>query len=277
MPPHPRPQLVAEAAARLAGRVVHTPLLEASTLNRLVGDRLKLKHLRVFVKAENLQHTGAFKFRGATNKLLQLDAAQRDRGVVAFSSGNFAQALALASHNIGVRCTIVSPHDAPPLKLARTRAYGATVVTTTPAAGENREVCAAARAEQIARDTGATLLHPFDDWDVIYGQGSLALEIYEQAGCALDALVVPCGGGGMLAGCSLATKLVSPMTRVFAVEPEGYNDHCLSFSSVDKARTPLPGPAEGAAAQPKTICDALQANAPGRLTWEVNQNMYSTC
>lgn len=272
---HPDPRLVAAAAVRLVGHVVRTPLLEAVTLNQLVSEELKIKNLRVLVKAESLQHTGAFKFRGATNKLLQMSAGQRERGVVAFSSGNFAQALALASRNLGVKCTIVSPHDAPPLKLARTRGYGATVVTTTPAAGQNREVCASAKAEQIAVDTGATLLHPFDDWDVIYGQGTLAMEIYDQIDCPLNALVVPCGGGGMLAGCALATKLTSPNTRIFAVEPEGYNDHYLSFHSADRIRRPLPGPEEGVTSQPMTICDALQANAPGRLTWSVNREALS--
>ncbi|CAM9331661.1 unnamed protein product, partial [Ectocarpus fasciculatus] len=264
------PAAVTAAAARIAPFVARTPLLEAATLNELVSRALGLRALRVFVKAENLQHTGAFKFRGATNKLLLLSPEQKDRGVVAFSSGNFAQALALASHNLGVRCTIVSPHDAPQLKLQRTRSYGATVVTTIPAPGENREVCAAARARAIADETGATLLHPFDDWDVIHGQGSIALEIFEQAGCRLNSLVVPCGGGGMLAGCSLATSLVSPQTRLFAVEPEAYNDHCLSFNSSDRCRMSLPS-----GSQLKSICDALQANAPGELTWSVNKTSLS--
>ena len=269
---HPRASLVAEAATRLCGRVVRTPLLEADTLNRLVSDTLKIPRLRVFVKAENLQHTGAFKYRGATNKLLQLSEAAKKKGVVAFSSGNFAQALALASREVGVNCTIVSPHDAPPLKLARTKRYGARVVTTVPENGQNREVCAAAMAERIAADTGATLLHPFDDWDVIYGQGTLGLEVFEQANCEINSLVIPTGGGGMLAGCVLAAELRSPRTRVYAVEPEWYNDHCNSFRSPNRERMTVGGHQNGLEEQPKTVCDALQANSPGKLTWSVNKN-----
>ena len=124
---HPNPELVRAAAAALRGRVVRTPLLEAPLLNDLVSRTLNLKNLRVFVKAECLQHTGAFKFRGSTNRLLALSAEEQARGVVAFSSGNFAQALALAAAQLGVPCTVVAPHDAPPLKLERTRAYGAEV------------------------------------------------------------------------------------------------------------------------------------------------------
>eukprot|EP00966_Prymnesium_polylepis_P333719 7389146-Prymnesium_polylepis.1 len=264
-PSNPSPSLVLAAARRLAGRVVRTPLLEAPLLNRLVGERRGVGGVRVLVKAEALQHTGAFKFRGALNRLLadDMDEAARARGVVAFSSGNFAQALALASSITETKCTIVSPHDAPALKVQRTKAYGAEVLLSTPAAGENREVAAAAMAARFADEHGAKLLHPFDDWPVIYGQGSLAVELFEQAADSRVAtLVVPCGGGGMLAGCSLAAEALSPSTRLFAVEPEGYDDHCRSLRSGQ--RTPLEGPPA------TTICDALQASAPGRLTWEVN-------
>ena len=154
------PKSIAAAAERLLPHVLRTPLLEAATLNALASEALGLRDLRVLVKAESLQHTGAFKFRGATNKLLQMTTGQREKGVVAFSSGNFAQALALASRNLGVKCTIVSPHDAPPLKLSRTEQYGAIVVKTTPANGENREVCAAARAVQISEQTGRRCCTP---------------------------------------------------------------------------------------------------------------------
>ena len=296
------------AFERLRGKVVRTPLLEASSLNDLLFERRGVR-ARVLVKAESLQHTGAFKFRGALHRLLRLDARTRSRGVVAFSSGNFAQALALASQITGTKCTIVSPHDAPPLKLERTRRYGADVLLSHPDPGENREVAAAAMAERFSRDHNAALLHPFDDYEVIYGQGSLALELFDQHQKAsfapkypadgfevdlheddplaanddeveaeeaeeaggrgeeegvpppITTLVVPCGGGGMLAGCTLAAELASPQTRVVAIEPEGYDDHVQSFRAEGKTRTPLSG------APTETICDALQASAPGKITW----------
>ena len=173
------------------------------------------------------------------------------------------QALALASRQTGTKCTIVSPHDAPSLKLQRTQMYGADVILSTPAEGENREIAAAAMAVKFSEDNGAKLLHPFDDWPVIYGQGTLALEIFEQAkDASVGSLVVPCGGGGMLAGCCLAAELESPLTQVYAVEPEGYDDHCQSFASGQRcALTGIPA---------STCCDALQASAPGVLTWQVN-------
>jgi threonine dehydratase len=155
------------------------------------------------------------------------------------------------------------------LKLQRTRNYGADVLLSTPEEGQNRETAAAAMAIQFSTDHGATLLHPFDDWDVIYGQGSLALEIFEQTNCPLDALVVPCGGGGMMAGVSLAKQSVSPHTDLYAVEPVGYDDHFQSFNHPQKARTPLQS---GVGSQPASVCDALQASAPGVFTWHVNKD-----
>ena len=265
---------VRAAAIALRNRVVRTPLLQADLLNELVSHRLSTPDLRVLVKAECLQHTGAFKFRGATNRLLHLSEADRANGVVAFSSGNFAQALALAAKNLGIKCTIVAPHDAPKLKLERTRQYLADVLLSTPEEGVNREVAAAAMAEKFAADTGATLLHPFDDWHVISGQGTVAVEAYEQARedhgvDRIDSMVVPTGGGGMLAGISLATEDMSPSTRVYSVEPQGYCDHEQSFLHPEKVRvanTGTPG---------VTICDALQASAPGKLTWQINSKHLS--
>jgi len=264
MAAHPSAALVRTAAAAVGGAVRRTPLLEAPLLNELVSATLQRQKVRVLVKAECLQHTGAFKFRGALNRLLQADmgAAAREAGVVAFSSGNFAQALALASRLTETNCTIVSPHDAPPLKLERTRQYGAEVLLSTPQDGENREVAASAMAARTAEERGATLLHPFDDWPVIYGQGTLALELFEQAECRVDTLIVPTGGGGMLAGVCLAAELVSPRTALWCVEPEGYDDHCQSFRKGE--RTPLQD------ATRLSVCDALQASAPGVLTWSVN-------
>lgn len=261
---NPNAKSVIKAANAIKGHVVRTPLLETPLLNALVCERLGVKDLRVKVKAECLQHTGAFKFRGSLNRVMQLTEEEREKGVVAFSSGNFAQALALAATRNGVACTIVAPHDAPPLKLSRTEKYGAKVVLSTPAPGENREVAASALAQQFAKETGATLLHPFDDWPVIYGQGTLAAEVFEQMdeGEELAALVVPTGGGGMMAGCALAAELFSPATKLYTVEPERYDDHALSLAA--GAHTPLSGPPGS------TVCDALQASAPGKLTWQVN-------
>lgn len=270
------------ALQSLKDLVVRTPLLEAPLLNRLVEKHLG-KKLRVVFKAECLQHTGAFKFRGATNRILKLTPEEKSKGVVAFSSGNFAQALALAAATNNVKCTIVAPHDAPPLKIERTKLYGAHVILSTPKPGENREVAASALANTFAQETGATLLHPFDDFDVMFGQGTLALEAFEQAKAMgidrLAAMVVPTGGGGMMAGCALAKQYASDNdkqdlntfspgtnTRLWTVEPDGYDDHALSFFDENKKRTPLQGtPA-------KTVCDALQASAPGLLTWQINQN-----
>eukprot|EP00312_Isochrysidales_sp_CCMP1244_P018618 CAMPEP_0202791678 /NCGR_PEP_ID=MMETSP1388-20130828/82088_1 /ASSEMBLY_ACC=CAM_ASM_000864 /TAXON_ID=37098 /ORGANISM="Isochrysis sp, Strain CCMP1244" /LENGTH=172 /DNA_ID=CAMNT_0049461449 /DNA_START=40 /DNA_END=555 /DNA_ORIENTATION=- len=168
------PDRVRGALETIRSRVVRTPLLESPLLNELVRSRRGVADARVFVKAECLQHTGAFKFRGALHKLLCMDDETRGRGVCAFSSGNFAQALALAARETGVQCTIIAPHDAPAVKMERTRGYGAEVVFSTPAAGENREVAAAALAERFSVTSGRTLLHPFDDEDVILGQGTLA-------------------------------------------------------------------------------------------------------
>lgn len=265
----PRPESVRRALERLRPTVVRTPLLESPLLNELVCSQRGVSGARVFVKAESLQHTGAFKFRGALHKLLSMSEETRAKGVCAFSSGNFAQALALAAHKTGVRCTIIAPHDAPAIKMERTRGYGADVVFSVPAAGENREVAAAALAEQFSADTGCTLLHPFDDADVILGQGTLALELFEQhaEACGGEAppvarLLVPTGGGGMASGCCLARDLVSPRTQVWAIEPDGYDDHRTSLARGE--RTPLTG------APAQTICDALQANAPGHITFAIN-------
>lgn len=199
--------------------------------------------MRVFVKAECLQHTGAFKYRGALHKLLCMGPA-REGGVVAFSSGNFAQALALAARDTGTRCTIVAPHDAPAVKMQRSRQYGAQVVLSTADPDQNREVAAARLAQQLSRRTGAALLHPFDDHEVIYGQGTLAVEAFEQLQQQADGkfsrLVVPTGGGGMAAGCCLARRALQPGAEVWAVEPEGYEDHAASLLA--GACTALAGP-----------------------------------
>ena len=277
---------VAKAYQAICKQVVQTPILETPLLNKLVSTRLGKKDLRILVKCENLQHTGAFKIRGATNRVMNLNDEEAKRGVVAFSSGNFAQALALASKRNNVKCTIVAPHDAPTLKLERTKLYGGDVVLSYPKDGENREVAAANMAARFAEEHGACLLHPFDDHQVMYGQGTLAFEVYREAekrGDHVNVMIIPTGGGGMLAGCVLATidegqsindyhysqtgsSSSRKTTRLWSVEPEGYDDHAISFQSASMRRVPLSGlPAT-------TKCDALQASAPGILTWEINSS-----
>ena len=271
---------VAQAYTSICQQIVHTPLLEAPLLNQLASQRIG-KDIRVLIKCENLQHTGAFKIRGATNRILNLSQEEAMKGVVAFSSGNFAQALAFASNRNDVKCTIIAPHDAPSLKLERTKLYGGEIVLSYPEEGQNREVAASSMAAKFAEEHDACLLHPFDDYEVMYGQGTLALEVYREAerrGDHVDVLVVPAGGGGMLAGCALATidegqsindDSSSKKTRLWSVEPQGHNDHAISFTSEGKQRIPLTG-------KPVTTkCDALQASAPGNLTWEINSKELS--
>src|SRR5689334_14437291 len=192
---------VSAAAERMRGRLVETPLLESETLNRVAG-------ARVLLKAECLQHSGSFKIRGALNRLLQLNEAERRGGVVAFSSGNHAQAVALASHWLGLRATIVMPSDAPAVKLAGARAWGAELVLYDRDRDDREKVAAS-----IVAETGAVLVPPFEDARIVAGQGTAALEIGRQAqarGASLDALYVPCSGGGLVAGSALAIKSYFP-------------------------------------------------------------------
>lgn len=251
----PLPDITAiEAAAqRLAGQAVVTPLLSSSMLDARVGRR-------VLVKAETLQRTGSFKFRGALNTLLSLDAETRKRGVVAFSSGNHAQGVAAAAQHLGIPATIVMPADAPTIKTANTRAYGATIVPYDRYR-ESRE----AIAERIAREQQAALIPPFDDLRVIAGQGTVGLEIIRQAkelGCTPDAVVAPCSGGGLVGGVALALAAVRPRIRVYAAEPEGFDDMRRSLAAGHRV-------ANGAAAP--SICDCLLAPMPGALPFAIAQ------
>jgi len=256
---------VAAAAVRLtATHAIHrTPLLESVALNLLTGGR-------ILVKAEALQIAGSFKIRGALNRVLCLSPAERERGVVAFSSGNFGQGLAAACMFEQVKCTIVMPEDAPVSKEERARSYGADVVRADIVEGINREVTAAELAASISADTGATLLHPFEDFHVMAGQGTCAMEIVEQCAereiGAIDTLLVPTGGGGLSAGCCLAMAELSPSTAVFAVEPEGYDDHVQSLSAGE--RTAL-------TSSPESLMDSLQAVAPGEHTFPVTSKLLS--
>jgi threonine dehydratase len=248
---------VRAAAARIAGHARRTPLLAGTPLDAITGGRILLK-------LETLQHTGSFKFRGAYNRLAQLDAAQRAAGVVAFSSGNHAQGVAAAARLLGVPATIVMPADAPRVKMQNTLALGAEVVTYDRLR-ESREAIAA----RLATERGAVLVPSFDDPDIIAGQGTVGLEIADQAadlGLRIDDVVVCTSGGGLVAGIALALQSLSPGTRIWSAEPEGHDDHRRSLES-GRRETNAPGT--------RSICDALLAPSPGELTFEINRRLLA--
>lgn len=253
LPPLPTPDDVREAVVRLAGQAVETPLLRADALDERIGGRLLLK-------AEPLQRTGSFKFRGAYNRLSQLSGDDGAGGVVAYSSGNHAQAVAAAARLVGVPAVIVMPRDAPEVKIAGTRRHGAEVVLYDRAS-EARE----ALGKRIAAERGATLVKPYDDFHVIAGQGTVGHEIVRQCsaiGCRPDMVVVPAGGGGLMAGTSLAIADAWPGTRLHTAEPEGYDDHAMSLERGCRVGVPGRGPG--------SFCDALLAPMPGALTFRIN-------
>jgi len=244
---------VQAAAARLAGVAVETPLIESPALNERLG-------ARVLVKPETLQRVGAFKFRGAYNRLVQLDAAQLKAGVVAFSSGNHAQGVALAAKLLGVPALIVMPSDAPEVKIAATLGYGAQV-RRYDRMTESREAIAAA----IAAERGAVVVPAFDDPHIIAGQGTVGLELARQAaalGAELDVALAPASGGGLLAGASLALKAAFPAIDVWAVEPAGYEDLRQSLAAGRRITVKAAG---------RTLCDALESPFPGELTFPILQ------
>lgn len=235
-----------EAAARRLEGVAHrTPVATSRQFDALAG-------CRAYFKCENLQRMGAFKFRGAYNALAALDADARSRGVVAFSSGNHAQAVALAGRILGISATIVMPADAPQVKVAATRGYGAEVVFYDRAAGESRE----AVAERISREKGATVIPPFDHPMVIAGQGTAAKELLEDTG-ALDYLFVCTGGAGLLSGCAVAARHLAPDIRVVGVEPAAGDDAARSFRSKTLQRVE----------NPVTIADGARTQSLGALTF----------
>jgi len=241
------------AAARLDGLAVRTPLIESPALNAELG-------ARILLKPETLQRAGAFKFRGAMNKISQLDEAARARGVVACSSGNHAQGVALAARMVGAPAVIVMPADAPAMKVANTRAYGAEVIHYDRYS-EDRD----AITERIAQERGMTIVWPFDDPDVIAGQGTVGLEMVQQAralGVELTSVLAPVGGGGLVAGVSTAVKALSPRTSVLGVEPAVFDDTRRSLESGTRERI---DPAA------RSICDALQSPSPGAITFPINQ------
>ncbi len=246
---------VEKAALSMRSAVLETPVLESPALNAAAGRR-------VLVKAESLQRTGSFKFRGAYFRLSQLSDKERARGVVAFSSGNFAQALAHAGTLARIRVTIVMPDDAPASKRDATAGYGAEVVLSHHGA-RNREEAANDLAMEIAEAEGFTKLHPFDDPFVVAGQGSCGLEFMrqmERIGLTLDALATPVGGGGLLAGIALAVKSMSAATKVYGVEPDGFDDMARSLASGERERV---------RDHARSLCDALQAAMPGKVPFAV--------
>ena len=236
---------VRRAADRIAGHVRQTPLLPIDHEGR-----------RIWIKAECLQEGGSFKLRGATNRLALLGEAERRLGVVAFSSGNHAQGVALAARRFAIAATIVMPADAPAVKIEATRAAGADIVFYDRATESREEI-----AGRLARERGATLVPSFDDVDIIEGQGSVGVEVKAQLGRAPDLLITPCGGGGLASGIALAL----PGTRMVLAEPEGWDDMARSLALGEIV--PVAEPA------PPTLCDALQTKRVSPLTWGVLRAM----
>lgn len=234
---------VAAAHERIKPHAVRTPVLSSAAIDSLTG-------AKVFFKCENLQNMGAFKFRGAFNALSQLTKEQAQRGVLAFSSGNHAQAVALAGKMLGIKTVIVMPADAPKVKLEGTRSHGAEVILYQK--HESREEV----SQRISRERNLPVIPPFDHPHVIAGQGTTAKELLEETG-PLDALLVPCGGAGLLSGCAIAARRLAPKCRVVGVEPAAGNDVTLSFQQKKIVRI----------AVPDTIADGARTQAPGEITF----------
>ena len=237
---------VIAAAQRLEGQAHRTPVMRSRTIDQEIGAQL-------FFKCENLQRMGAFKFRGAFNALSKFDAAQRQAGVVTFSSGNHAQAIALSASLLGIKSTIIMPNDAPATKVAATRGYGGNVVMYDRYT-EDRE----AIGRKLADEQGLTLIPPYDHPDVIAGQGTAAKELFEDVG-ELDALFVCLGGGGLLSGSALSARALSPACAIYGVEPETGNDGQQSFRSGKIVHIDTPA----------TIADGAQTQHLGSYTFEI--------
>ncbi|MFP3757685.1 threo-3-hydroxy-L-aspartate ammonia-lyase [Cupriavidus sp. SIMBA_020] len=237
---------VQAAAQRLEGHANRTPVNTSRTFNEMVG-------AEVFFKCENFQRMGAFKFRGAFNALSKFSPAQRKGGVVAFSSGNHAQGIALSARLLGMPATIVMPHDAPAAKVAATRGYGANVVTYDRYKEDREEI-----GRKLAAEHGMTLIPPYDHPDVLAGQGTAAKELFEEVG-PLDALFTPLGGGGLLSGTALATRALAPACKLYGVEPEAGNDGQQSFRKGEIVNIDTP----------KTIADGAQTQHLGQYTFGI--------
>src|SRR6185437_16183911 len=248
---------VRKAAARLHGKAVPTPLLSSPQVDAQLN-------ARVLIKAECLQRTGSFKFRGAYNALAQLDASKRRAGVVAYSSGNHAQGVAAAAQLLGMPATIVMPADAPAIKLANTRFYGAEIVPYDRYRESREEI-----ARDIAAKRGAEILPPYDDARIIAGQGTIGLEIGEEAqrqGWTIDALIAPCSGGGLVAGCALGLSAAQANAAIYAAEPAQFDDLRRSLAAGQRV-------ANDPAA--RSICDALLAPMPGEITFALAQRLLA--
>lgn len=248
---------IENAAERLSGVSVHTPLLQNYELDQIAGGT-------VLIKPECLQVTGSFKIRGAYNRLCQLTAEQAKNGVVAWSSGNHAQGVAAAGAMLGIRTTIVMPEDAPRAKLENTERLGGEVVTYDRYTGDREAI-----ARQIAADRGAELVPSYDHEHIIAGQGTVGLELAEDAigmGMPPDQVLIPCGGGGLSSGSAIALKSRLPKVDVYAVEPADFDDTARSILANDRVRI------DDSA---RSICDALQTAMPGELTFEINKRLLS--
>ena len=249
---------VKAAARRIAGKAVRTPLLASPALDQATGGK-------ILIKPECLQLTGSFKFRGAYNRLSLLDAEERRRGVVAFSSGNHGQGVALAAKMLGIDAVIVMPGDAPAIKLDNTRAHGAKIVIFDRQTEDREQVAAA-----IADEQGRILVPSYDDALIIAGQGTSALEVMEEVSDAeitLDAYVVPAGGGGLMAGSALAIREFSARTLIYSAEPENFDDHARSLATGERLAN--------APDAPDSLCDALMAPMPGALTFPINKRFVT--
>ncbi|MFQ5765539.1 MAG: threonine/serine dehydratase [Rhodospirillales bacterium] len=248
---------VREAADRLAGHAVVTPVLESPILNERVGGRL-------LVKAEPLQRSGSFKFRGAFNRMSRLARPARKKGVVAFSSGNHAQGVALAAKILGIPAAIVMPKDAPRVKIDNTRAHGAEIMLYDRY-HESRD----AIAETLAAERDATLVRSYDDFFIIAGQGTVGLELAAQArelDARLDAVICPCGGGGLISGCALVLREETPETEIFAAEPEAFDDTARSLVAGERVVNDPDA---------RSFCDALLLPTPGEITFSINRRLLA--
>jgi threonine dehydratase len=243
-------QLIQQAAARIHGRVHRTPVVTSRSFNEATGKE-------VFFKCENLQRAGAFKIRGAINKILSLTDDEKQRGVAAFSSGNHAQAVALASREAGIRAVIAMPDDAPQAKVAATRGYGAEIIFYDRLKQDREAV-----AIEIAERDGRVLVPPYDDYAILAGQATCGLEFVEEVP-NLDCLLAPCSGGGLFAGVSTAARALNPAIRCFAVEPDTADDTRQSFLKGERVSIP----------PPPTIADGLRVQSPGKLTFPILQQV----
>lgn len=243
---------IRDAAARIKPFIHRTPVLTSRTLDQLV-------EAQVFLKAECYQRVGAFKIRGALNKVLQLSAEERARGLFAWSSGNHAQAVALTAQIVGTKATILMPKDAPEAKVLAVQGYGAEIITYDRYS-EDRE----ALAQQLMCEGNAIRIPPYDDLSIMAGQGTVALELIEQVE-QLDVLLVPTSGGGLVAGCATAVTSLNPKCRVYGVEPVTGNDTKLSLDAGTRVRIPVP----------HTIADGQQVEIPGELTFAINRQLLT--